>query len=103
MEGPGAPPFSALFSVASPQTSLRQMGQTRFYVAENRAVAPRVSLFVGGLPPGLSLQEYSSLLDEAVASKGAAAWAGLALWATGVGRGCGAKVGSCSCTSPGRC
>lgn len=51
------------------QTSLRQMGQTRFYVAENRAVAPRVSLFVGGLPPGLSLQEYSSLLDEAVASK----------------------------------
>ncbi|XP_007467966.1 PREDICTED: diacylglycerol kinase theta [Lipotes vexillifer] len=51
------------------QTSLRQMSQTRFYVAESRVVAPRVSLFVGGLPPGRSPQEYSSLLDEAVASK----------------------------------
>ncbi|XP_041608190.1 diacylglycerol kinase theta isoform X2 [Vulpes lagopus] len=51
------------------QTSLRQMSQTRFYVAENRVVAPHVSLFVGGLPPGLSAQEYASLLDEAVATK----------------------------------
>ncbi|KAM7159408.1 diacylglycerol kinase theta isoform 1-T1 [Molossus nigricans] len=51
------------------QTSLRQMNQTRFYVAERRAVVPRVSLFVGGLPPGLSPQEYGSLLDEAVATK----------------------------------
>nr|XP_031540883.1 diacylglycerol kinase theta isoform X6 [Vicugna pacos] len=51
------------------QTSLRQMSQTRFYVAERRAVAPRVSLFVGGLPPGLSPQEYSSLLDEAMSLK----------------------------------
>ncbi|XP_059963347.1 diacylglycerol kinase theta isoform X4 [Mesoplodon densirostris] len=51
------------------QTSLRQMSQTRFYVAESRVVAPRVSLFVGGLPPGQSPQEYSSLLEEAVASK----------------------------------
>ncbi|XP_057560862.1 diacylglycerol kinase theta isoform X3 [Hippopotamus amphibius kiboko] len=51
------------------QTSLRQMSQTRFYVAESRVAAPRVSLFVGGLPPGLSPQEYSRLLDEAVASK----------------------------------
>ncbi|XP_070256842.1 diacylglycerol kinase theta isoform X2 [Myotis yumanensis] len=51
------------------QTSLRQMSQTRFYVAESKAVAPRVSLFVGGLPPGLSPQEYGSLLDEAVATK----------------------------------
>ncbi|XP_072594150.1 diacylglycerol kinase theta isoform X3 [Vulpes vulpes] len=51
------------------QTSLRQMSQTRFYVAENRVVAPHVSLFVGGLPPGLSAQEYASLLDEAVAAK----------------------------------
>ncbi|XP_043761850.1 diacylglycerol kinase theta isoform X2 [Cervus elaphus] len=53
------------------QMSLRQMSQTRFYVAESRALAPRVSLFVGGLPPGLSPQEYRSLLDEAVASKAA--------------------------------
>ncbi|KAF5913809.1 hypothetical protein HPG69_014833, partial [Diceros bicornis minor] len=52
------------------QTSLWQMSQTRFYVAESRVVVPRVSLFVGGLPPGLSPQEYSSLLDEAVATKG---------------------------------
>ncbi|XP_036272938.1 diacylglycerol kinase theta isoform X5 [Pipistrellus kuhlii] len=51
------------------QTSLRQMSQTRFYVAERKAEVPRVSLFVGGLPPGLSLQEYGSLLDEAVATK----------------------------------
>ncbi|XP_054564765.1 diacylglycerol kinase theta isoform X2 [Eptesicus fuscus] len=51
------------------QTSLRQMSQTRFYVAESKAVAPRVSLFVGGLPPGLSPQEYGSLLDKAVATK----------------------------------
>ncbi|XP_045330820.1 diacylglycerol kinase theta isoform X2 [Leopardus geoffroyi] len=51
------------------QTSLRQMNQMRFYVAESRAVAPHVCLFVGGLPPGLSAQEYGSLLDEAVATK----------------------------------
>ncbi|XP_073094008.1 diacylglycerol kinase theta isoform X3 [Manis javanica] len=51
------------------QTSLWQMSQTRFYVAESRVVAPRISLFVAGLPPGLSSQEYSSLLDEAVATK----------------------------------
>ncbi|ELR60812.1 Diacylglycerol kinase theta, partial [Bos mutus] len=53
------------------QTSLRQMSQTRFYVAESRVPAPRVSLFVGGLPPGLSPQEYRRLLDEAVTSKAA--------------------------------
>lgn len=53
--------------------SLRQMSQTRFYVAESKAVAPRVSLFVGGLPPGLSRLEYGSLLDEAVATKGVTA------------------------------
>ncbi|XP_023109142.2 diacylglycerol kinase theta [Felis catus] len=51
------------------QTSLRQMNQMRFYVAESRAVAPHIRLFVGGLPPGLSAQEYGSLLDEAVATK----------------------------------
>ncbi|KAK1346129.1 hypothetical protein QTO34_008598 [Cnephaeus nilssonii] len=56
-------------SAARQKTSLRQMSQTRFYVAESKAVVPRVSLFVGGLPPGLSPQEYGSLLDEAVATK----------------------------------
>ncbi|XP_028638236.1 diacylglycerol kinase theta isoform X2 [Grammomys surdaster] len=53
------------------QTSVRQVNQTRFYVAETRAVAPRVSLFVGGLPPGLSSQDYSNLLHEAMATKAA--------------------------------
>ncbi|XP_058157876.1 LOW QUALITY PROTEIN: diacylglycerol kinase theta [Dasypus novemcinctus] len=51
------------------QTSLRQMSQTRFYVEESGPVAPRVSLFVGGLPPGLDPQEYSSLLQEALATR----------------------------------
>ncbi|XP_055977482.1 diacylglycerol kinase theta isoform X2 [Sorex fumeus] len=51
------------------QTSLRQMNQVRFYVAESRAVAPRVSLFVGGLPCGLSPEEYRDLLDKALATK----------------------------------
>lgn len=85
--GWGGPSPSSLLGVPpSLQTSLRQMSQTRFYVAESRVVAPRVSLFVGGLPPGRSPQEYSSLLDEAVASKGETAWAGpgrLARWGAG--------------------
>ncbi|XP_054437825.1 diacylglycerol kinase theta [Pteronotus mesoamericanus] len=51
------------------QTSLRQMNQTRFYLAESRPVVPRVSLFIGGLPPGLSTPEYGSLLDETLATK----------------------------------
>lgn len=63
------------------------MSQTRFYVAESKAVAPRVSLFVGGLPPGLSPQEYGSLLDEAVATKGVTTWAGLGLQPLGTGGG----------------
>ncbi|XP_048220034.1 diacylglycerol kinase theta isoform X1 [Perognathus longimembris pacificus] len=53
------------------QTSVRQVSQTRFYVAESRAVAPHVSLLVSGLPLGLSPQEYSSLLHEAMATKAA--------------------------------
>ncbi|XP_036057391.1 diacylglycerol kinase theta isoform X2 [Onychomys torridus] len=53
------------------QTSVRQVSQTRFYVAERRAMAPHVSLFVGGLPPGLSPQDYSNLLHEAMATKAA--------------------------------
>lgn len=79
------------------------MSQTRFYVAENRVVAPHVSLFVGGLPPGLSTQEYASLLDEAVAAKGVTAWAGPGLlgpgptWVCppvrGLGGWCRAEVG----------
>uniref|UniRef100_A0A8C2N3L7 Diacylglycerol kinase n=1 Tax=Cricetulus griseus TaxID=10029 RepID=A0A8C2N3L7_CRIGR len=52
------------------QTSVRQVSQTRFYVAESRAMATHVSLFVGGLPPGLSPQDYSNLLHEAMATKG---------------------------------
>ncbi|XP_048639955.1 diacylglycerol kinase theta isoform X2 [Marmota marmota marmota] len=53
------------------QTSVRQVSQTRFYVTESRTVTPHVSLFVGGLPPGLSPQEYSHLLHEAMATKAA--------------------------------
>ncbi|XP_051026139.1 diacylglycerol kinase theta isoform X2 [Acomys russatus] len=53
------------------QTSVRQVSQTRFYVAERRAMAPRVSLFVGGLPPGLSPQDYNNLLHETMATKAA--------------------------------
>ena len=70
------------------------MSQTRFYVAESRVLAPRVSLFVGGLPPGRSPQEYSSLLDKAVASKGATAWAGPGAWPGG-GQG-GRPEGGCA-------
>ncbi|KAM9238162.1 diacylglycerol kinase theta isoform 1-T1 [Dugong dugon] len=51
------------------QASLRQMSQTRFYVAESQAVVPHVSLFIGGLPPGLASQEYGPLLQEAVGTK----------------------------------
>ena len=86
--GPGA-----LLSVPSLQTSLRQMSQTRFYVAETRVLAPRISLFVGGLPPGLSHQEYRSLLDEAVASKGAPAWTvSLGWWGAWPGWGAGQET-----------
>lgn len=49
---------------------MQQFGQTRFYVVEARVVAPRVSLFIGGLPPDLSSQEYSDLLHKAMATKG---------------------------------
>ncbi|XP_020031038.1 diacylglycerol kinase theta isoform X1 [Castor canadensis] len=53
------------------QTSVRQVSQTRFYVTESRTVAPHISLLVGGLPPGLSPQEYRNLLHEAMAIKAA--------------------------------
>nr|XP_021507470.1 diacylglycerol kinase theta [Meriones unguiculatus] len=53
------------------QTSVRQVSQTRFYVTESRATVPHVSMFVGGLPPGLSPQDYSNLLHEAMATKAA--------------------------------
>lgn len=52
------------------QTSVRQVSQMRFYVTERRAMTPHVSLFVGGLPPGLSPQDYGNLLHEAMATKG---------------------------------
>uniref|UniRef100_A0A2K5CW60 Diacylglycerol kinase n=1 Tax=Aotus nancymaae TaxID=37293 RepID=A0A2K5CW60_AOTNA len=51
------------------QMSVRQLSQTRFYVAESRKVAPHISLFIGGLPPGLAPEDYSSLLLEAVATE----------------------------------
>lgn len=57
---------------------MRQVSQTRFYVTESRTITPHVSLFVGGLPPGLSPQEYSHLLHEAMATKGVTlGWPGL--------------------------
>lgn len=70
----GALPECSAQCSASPQTSLRQMTQVRFYVAESRVVVPHVSLYVAGLPPGLSAQEYGSLLEEAAATKGVTAW-----------------------------
>ncbi|XP_075400677.1 diacylglycerol kinase theta isoform X2 [Tenrec ecaudatus] len=51
------------------QTSLRQMSHTRFYVVESRALTPHISLFVGGLPPGLATREYAPLLHEALGTK----------------------------------
>lgn len=51
------------------QASLWRAAQTRFYVSERRPQAQHVSLFVGGLPSGLTPQEYRKLLDEALAIK----------------------------------
>lgn len=85
--GTAAQPSPFLFFL---QTSVRQVSQTRFYVAESRAMTPHVSLFVGGLPPGLSPQDYSNLLHEAMATKGVTlGYSGLCLgegpdWAVGL-------------------
>ncbi|KAK2115174.1 hypothetical protein P7K49_005800 [Saguinus oedipus] len=91
LPGPASSPLSL-------QMSVRQLSQTRFYVAESRIVAPHISLFVGGLPPGLAPEEYSSLLLEAVATKGVSSVAGHGLLAGGgVWRlwGCSTEAGSC--------
>ncbi|XP_077388265.1 diacylglycerol kinase theta [Festucalex cinctus] len=46
------------------KTSLRQMNQTRFCVAERRSQMVRVSLLIGGLPPQLSNEQYWQLMQE---------------------------------------
>lgn len=105
VEGPGTgvlPPAVLSATPPLPQTSLRQMSQTRFYVAESRAVVPRVSLFVGGLPPGLSPQEYGNLLEEAVATKGVTTCAGLGLLAAGYQGGAGVLRAGCGAAGRGR-
>ncbi|XP_061490933.1 diacylglycerol kinase theta isoform X3 [Rhineura floridana] len=51
------------------KTSLRQMNQTRFYIAENNISVVRVHLFVGGLPPHLSTEEYANILKDELALK----------------------------------
>ncbi|XP_077429540.1 diacylglycerol kinase theta isoform X2 [Vanacampus margaritifer] len=51
------------------KTSLRQMNQTRFYVAERRSQAVRVSLLIGGLPPELSKEQYWQLMREQLTVK----------------------------------
>lgn len=105
VEGPGTgvlPPAVLSATPPLPQTSLRQMSQTRFYVAESRPVVPRVSLFVGGLPPGLSPQEYGNLLEEAVATKGVTTCAGLGLLAAGYQGGAGVLRAGCGAAGRGR-
>ncbi|KAM4732613.1 diacylglycerol kinase theta isoform 2-T2 [Anableps anableps] len=44
--------------------SLRQMNQTRFYVVENRDPAVQVSLLIAGLPPLLTKEEYTRLMEQ---------------------------------------
>ncbi|KAJ0069030.1 hypothetical protein NL108_016334 [Boleophthalmus pectinirostris] len=51
------------------KVSLRQMHQTRFYVAENRRSEVNVELLIGGLPPLLDTQDYSRVLEEHLAVK----------------------------------
>uniref|UniRef100_A0A8D2M8F4 Diacylglycerol kinase n=1 Tax=Zonotrichia albicollis TaxID=44394 RepID=A0A8D2M8F4_ZONAL len=51
------------------QTSIRQMNQTRFYIVENSKSIVQVNLFVGGLPPQLSPEEYTNILKEELAIK----------------------------------
>ncbi|XP_075787409.1 diacylglycerol kinase theta isoform X2 [Pelodiscus sinensis] len=51
------------------KTSIRQMNQTRFYMVENNKSVVRVRLFVGGLPPQLSAEEYTNILKEELAIK----------------------------------
>uniref|UniRef100_A0A674K5G7 Diacylglycerol kinase n=1 Tax=Terrapene triunguis TaxID=2587831 RepID=A0A674K5G7_9SAUR len=51
------------------KTSIRQMNQTRFYIVENNKSVVRVNLFVGGLPPQLSAEEYTNILKDDLAIK----------------------------------
>ncbi|XP_039946948.1 diacylglycerol kinase theta [Hirundo rustica] len=51
------------------KTSIRQMNQTRFYIVENSKSIVQVNLFVGGLPPQLSPEEYTNILKEELAIK----------------------------------
>ncbi|KAM4621925.1 diacylglycerol kinase theta [Polymixia lowei] len=51
------------------KVSLRQMNQTRFYVMENRNRVVQVSLLIGGLPPLLTREEYTQLVQEQLAIK----------------------------------
>ena len=45
------------------------MNQTRFYIVENSKSIVRVNLFVGGLPPQLSPEEYTNILKDELAVK----------------------------------
>ncbi|XP_075595483.1 diacylglycerol kinase theta isoform X3 [Balearica regulorum gibbericeps] len=51
------------------KTSIRQMNQTRFYIVENSKSIVRVNLFVSGLPPQLSPEEYTNILKDELAIK----------------------------------
>ncbi|XP_077466029.1 diacylglycerol kinase theta [Stigmatopora argus] len=51
------------------KVSLRQMNQTRFYVAERRSQEVRISLLIGGLPTQLSKEHYWQLLQEELSIK----------------------------------
>lgn len=45
------------------------MNQTRFYIVQNTKSVVRVNLFVGGLPPQLSAEDYTNILKEELAIK----------------------------------
>ncbi|POI33429.1 hypothetical protein CIB84_002819, partial [Bambusicola thoracicus] len=49
--------------------SIRQMNQTRFYIVENSKSTVQVNVFVGGLPPQLSPEEYMNILKDELAIK----------------------------------
>ncbi|XP_035766558.1 diacylglycerol kinase theta [Neolamprologus brichardi] len=51
------------------KVSLRQMNQTRFYIVENKNRAVRVELLIGGLPPLLTTEKYTQLIEEHLAIK----------------------------------
>uniref|UniRef100_A0A8C9FM91 Diacylglycerol kinase n=1 Tax=Pavo cristatus TaxID=9049 RepID=A0A8C9FM91_PAVCR len=51
------------------QISIRQMNQTRFYIVENSKSTIQVNMFIGGLPPQLSPEEYMNILKDELAIK----------------------------------